>query len=101
VFDSREFPGQVGTAIDEFLDSVSLFPHPDHPPIDYPNDIWSTLESNPFTARPAQILRAILTAVATLRDLLRPLEGLDPTYPLGEPLPPGPSGRNDGGDNLA
>ena len=42
----------------------------------------------------------ILVGVATLRDLLKPLEDLDPIYPLGDPLPPGPSGLEDDGDDV-
>lgn len=100
VFDSREFPDQVGAAVDKFIDSFSPFPDPDNPPILYPYDYLSWMDSNPITARFAPILRGILTGVATIRDLLRPLQGLDPTYPLREPLAPGPSGLEDGGDDL-
>ena len=100
VFNSSEFPGQVGEAVDGFIDSFSLIPDPDDPPILYPNDFLSWLDSNPITAPVAPILRAILTGVATFRDLLRPLEDLDPMYPLGDPLPPGPTGLEDSAEDV-
>ncbi len=101
VFDSREFPGQVGAAIDEFLDSISLVPHLDNPPIHHPNDFLTPFEYDPRTAWLVPILRGILTTVATIRDLIKPLEGLDPTYPLGEPLGHGSSGQEDDSKDLA
>lgn len=51
-------------------------------------------------ADPERDARGIPAAVAALRDLLRPLEDLDPIYPLGDPLPPGPSGLEDDGDDV-
>lgn len=86
--------------MDDFIDSFSRIPDLDHPPILYPNDYFSGLDSNPITAPVAQILRGILTGVATIRDLLRPLEGLDPMYPLRDPLPPGPTGLEDSAEDV-
>jgi len=100
IFDSREFPGQVGSAVDGFIDSFSLIPDPNDPPILHPYDYLSGLESIPIIGRLVPIVRGILTAVATFRDLVRPIIGLDPIYPLGEPLPPGASGHQDGAEDV-
>lgn len=81
--------------IDDFISSFSLKPDLDNPPIHHPNDYLAPLEQIPSTAPLVPILRGILITLATIRDLLEPLEGLDPTYPLGEPLGQDSGGQED------
>jgi hypothetical protein len=94
VFSSEDLPDQVAHVIDEFIDSFSLVPDPNDPPILYPDDLVSSLETNPITAPYVPYIRGVLTALATLRDLFEPFRKLDPTYPLTEPVPQGSTSSN-------
>jgi len=81
-------------AIEELINSSSLIPHLDNPPIHYPNDFLTPMEQYPPTAKVAQLARVILTIFATLRDLWEPFKDLDPIYPLDEPVGHGATGTN-------
>ncbi|MFV2045011.1 MAG: WXG100 family type VII secretion target [Anaerolineales bacterium] len=98
VFDSEEFREQISEIADKFFFSFSLLREP--LPI-YPQTWLDPLKYDPRTAGLAEIARWVLTGSSTAWDIFRPFRDLDPTYPLNEPVPGGPSGQLDGGNDVS
>ena len=90
----------VGSVVLDFIDSFLPFGEPS--PLDaYGSDPLTPFESVPYTRPFVPIARVVLTVLATVRHLLRPLTGLDPTYPLRQPVPHEPSSKEDGTDGVS
>jgi len=84
-----DFPfDALGDALElgeEVVDEFNLLPaEPD--PL-YPYDALSPFESFPEVAERAPLIRLVLYIVATVKGLLEKLSGLDPIYPLLDPVP--------------
>jgi hypothetical protein len=96
-----ELPRQVGTAVGEFVDSYSLVPDAPSALDAFQIDYLEAFEASPLTAWLVPPARLILTIVATLCDVFRPLRGTDPTYPGREPVPGEPTSQHPGSDEVS
>ena len=90
----------VGSVVLDFIDSFLPFGEPSA--LDaYGTDPLKPFETVPYVGRLVPIARVVLTILATIRLLLRPIMPLEPTYPLPEPVPQEPSGKDVGGEGLS
>ncbi len=99
VFDYEDLKNLAGDAAGEFVDSFSLVPG-DSPPLK-PSGFWESLEALPYIGPVVQAARVVLTGWATFKDIFAPFRGLDPTYPLDQPVPGEPTGQQTDTDEVS
>ncbi len=88
LLDFRTIDDQVARGASEFVDSFSLVPDELDPLSLHGYDYLTPFEGLPFANIP--LVRAALKVFATVADLFRAVENLDPTYPLPYPVPNDP-----------